>query len=149
MKNIRVLLVPILLLVTSCESYLDRSPLDRPSSNTFWSNEGELLLAVNGCYNTLMYTQTGPIPFFMIFDLMSDIGWNRSANSLTPIRLGVATTDNNEFLAIWRELYKGISSCNLLLENMHRAESVTNPDLYKRISGEATFLRAFYYFYLN
>ena len=149
MKNIRFLFLSILLLTTSCESYLDRSPLDRPSSNTFWSNEGELLLAVNGCYRTLMYTQTGPIPFFMIFDLMSDIGWNRSANSLTPIRLGVATTDNNEFLAIWQELYKGISSCNLLLENMHRAEAETDPELYERIAGEAMFLRAFYYFYLN
>src|SRR5690606_35891329 len=148
MKNILFLLIA-LLLTTSCERYLDRSPLDRPSSNTFWSNEGELILAVNGCYSTLTHTQSGPIPFFMIFDLMSDIGWNRSANTLSPIRLGVATTDNTEFLSIWNTLYEGISSCNLLLENMNRAESVTDPTLYKRIGGEAKFLRAFYYFYLN
>lgn len=148
MKKI-VYTIFIILLITSCEDYLDRSPLDQPSSITFWSNEGELLLAVNGCYNTLTYTQTGPIPFFMIFDIMSDIGWNRSAGSLTPIRLGVATTDNSEFFSIWQVLYQGISSCNLLLENMHRAESVTDPELFRRIAGEARFLRAFYYFYLN
>ncbi len=138
-----------LVTISSCGDYLDRSPLDQPSSNTFWSTEGELILAVNGCYNTLTYTQTGPIPFFMIFDLMTDIGWNRSATSLSPIRLGVATTDNSEFYSIWRVLYEGISSCNLLLENMHRAEPVTSPAIYQRIAGEARFLRAFYYFYLN
>lgn len=139
----------LIMLSSSCEDYLDRAPLDRPSSTTFWSNEGELILAVNGCYNTLSYTQTGPIPFFMIFDIMSDIGWNRSATSLSPIRLGAATTDNTHFLSIWRVLYQGISSCNLLLENMDKAEAVTDPGLYQRIGGEARFLRAFYYFYLN
>jgi len=139
----------LLLFATSCDDYLDRSPKDQPSSNTFWSTEGELILAVNGCYNTLTYTQTGPIPFFMIFDLLTDIGWNRSAGSLSPIRMGVATADHNEFLTIWRTLYEGVSSCNLLLENMHKATAVTSPQIYNRVEGEARFLRAFYYFYLN
>lgn len=144
-----IYLLTALLFFSSCENYLERSPLDQPSSNTFWSTEGELILAVNGCYNTLTHTQTGPIPFFMIFDIMTDIGWNRAAGSLTPVRLGVATADHTEFLSIWRKLYEGVSSCNLLLENMHRAEASTNPEIYRRVAGEARFLRAFYYFYLN
>ncbi|HLU90697.1 MAG TPA: RagB/SusD family nutrient uptake outer membrane protein [Cyclobacteriaceae bacterium] len=148
MKKLKYILF-VLFISSACEDYLDRSPLDQPSSATFWSNEGELILAINGCYNTLTHTQTGPVPFFMIFDVMTDIGWNRSASSLTPIRLGVATTDNNEFLSIWRVLYQGISSTNLLLENMHRAEASTDPALFARIAAEARFLRAFYYFYLN
>ncbi len=148
MRKIFCFLV-LILTGTSCSDYLERSPLDQPSSNTFWSTEGELILAVNGCYSTLSHTQTGPIPFFMIFDVMTDTGWNRSAGSLSPIRLGISTADNSEFLSIWRVFYQGISSCNLLLENMHRAESVTDPVVYRRIAGEAKFLRAFYYFYLN
>ncbi len=148
MKN-NIYIAILAFLIASCSDYLEKSPLDQPSSSTFWSSEGELIMAVNGCYNTLSYTRTGPVPFFMLFDVMSDIGWNRSASSVTPIRMGIATPSDPEFLAIWRTLYEGVSSCNLLLENMHRAEGVTNPQTYARIAGEARFLRAFYYFYLN
>jgi len=148
MKNIfKFLLIPIFLI--SCDDYLERSPLDQPSSNTFWSSEGELLMAVNGCYSTLSYIRTGPLPFFMLFDAMADIGWHRSATSVTPIRMGTVTAGDPELLDVWKTLYEGVSSCNLLLENMHLAEEKVNPQLFARIAAEAKFLRAFYYFYLN
>src|SRR5690606_4836344 len=47
-----------------------------------------------------------------------------------------------------QHMYTSIAQANDLLFNMGNAESVVPEELFKRIRGEAQFLRAFYYFWL-
>lgn len=134
----------------SCDDYLQLSPLDRPSSETFLRNQDELIMASNGCYNPLWSLIDGEVPVYIMFDAMSDIGTNRLSGGATQvIANGSVATDNTWLLNLWKNYYGGISSCNFLLDNMNRAELNTDPGVYKRIEAESRFLRAFYYSYLS
>ncbi|MDR3137935.1 MAG: RagB/SusD family nutrient uptake outer membrane protein [Tannerellaceae bacterium] len=56
-------------------------------------------------------------------------------------------TSNTNVDYIWKQLYIGISNANALIEALGDASSV-NPTLAERLTNEARFLRAHYYFYL-
>jgi len=144
------ILVCLFFLMASCENYLDLAPIDKPSSGTFLSNEGELEIAVNGCYNPLWALTDGNVSFYAILYNISDIGSNRLAGGATQLLAnGTISPDNSWLLTHWKTFYAGIASCNYLLENMERAKDSSDPEIYSRIEGEARFLRAFYYAYLN
>ena len=42
----------VVLSLSSCADFMDRYPLDSPSTETFYSNDEEMTLALNGCYTT-------------------------------------------------------------------------------------------------
>lgn len=50
-KNIVYIALIVLLLVTGCDSALERYPLDVPSAETFYTNETEIQGGVNACYS--------------------------------------------------------------------------------------------------
>jgi len=151
MKKYSIFLLVILIAAcVACDDYLDLKPLDKPSSETFLSNEKELIMAANGCYNPLWTMVNGEVPIYIMFEAISDIGTNRlNGDATQTIANGSVATDNTWLLNIWKTFYGGISSCNFLLENMNRAESNTDPAIYKRVEAEARFMRAFYYSYLS
>lgn len=140
----------LLFLLASCDSYLDLSPIDKPSSGTFLSNEDELLIAVNGCYNPLWERTDGNVSFYHMLYAISDLGTNRlSGGAAHLLANGSISPDNSWLLTHWKTFYSGIASCNYLLENMNRAKENSKQETFSRIEGEARFLRAFYYSYLN
>jgi len=149
-RIISIFFVCLFFLMTSCESYLDLSPVDKPSSETFLKNKEELLIAVNGCYNPLWALTDGDVNFYIMLETLTDIGTNRLSGGTTQlISNGSVSADNSWFLTHWKNFYSGIASCNYLIENMNRAENNTDANTYNRINAEARFLRAFYYSYLN
>jgi len=50
MKKISILFLAILIGLSGCEDYLDRGNLDKLDDNTFWTNEGNLRIYVQGNY---------------------------------------------------------------------------------------------------
>ncbi|WP_106828347.1 RagB/SusD family nutrient uptake outer membrane protein [Parabacteroides pacaensis] len=130
----------------SCEDYLERYPLDKPSDATFYSTESELIMAVNGIYNTSMYYQKAASPLNLVLDCASDIGWDRDQGSdLQLLGEGLQVPTNDTYNELWFNSYSVIAQCNMLLTNMHKAQTVTNPATYQRIEGEARFFRAYHY----
>ena len=76
MKKILIytILIPALIFSSACnEEFLERLPLDSPSSETYFANETELDMAVTGVYNRLWYFPVG-IAWFLSFDFASDDG---------------------------------------------------------------------------
>lgn len=137
-----------LLFIWGCsDEFLDRNPLDSPSSSTFYSSEADLILAVNSAYRELNRDlgTGGGTNIFMQYEIASDNVWSRCEGSLRPFANGTADPSNSEALNNWRVYYRGIAKCNTLLENMPNAEAKTNPDVFKRVDGEARFLRAYFY----
>ncbi len=143
-------------LFTACDDYLERYPLDQPSDATFWSTESELKMAINAVYRSLYWTDRTtttalnthlPLPF--LFDFSTDISWDRNLNVWQLIGQGqVTAVEGSLIFPLWSHAYAQIGHCNRLLANMHRAEGVTNPEVYARVAAEARFFRAYWYHWM-
>lgn len=143
---IKLIFVAFAIGCISCSNYLEKYPLDKPSDATFYSTESELIMAVNGIYNTSMYFQKAASPLNLVLDCASDIGWDRDQGSdLQLLGEGLHVPINTTFNEIWCNGYSVISQCNMLLANMHKAQAITNAKTYQRIEGEARFFRAYQY----
>ena len=153
MKRIRNKIVSIFALVvllSSCSSdFLNRFPLDSPSSSTFFSNETELVLALNSAYRSLYWISSHNVPYIMWLDGSTDITWTRGNYvNMLDLQGGQVTTETNLFYDTWNFYYNSIMRCNNILENMYRAQDVVSEEFYNRIEAEARFLRAWNYGFL-
>jgi hypothetical protein len=136
----------VLFLFTSCEDYLNKSPLDKPSDATFYSNQQELLMAVNGCYNYITSRIEWNIPTQFTNEAVTDIFGTRSSGSyFNVIKTGALSSSDALPSLIWSYSYTGINRTNALLDNMNKAEAITDPVLFKRIKSEARVIRAICY----
>lgn len=143
---IKILSFMIVMGCISCEDYLEKYPLDKPSDATFYSTESELIMAINGVYNTSLYYKKADSPFNLVIDCASDISWDRDQGSdLQLLGEGLHVPTNTTFSELWNKSYSVISECNMLLTNMHKAKDKTDASLYERIEGEARFFRAYHH----
>jgi hypothetical protein len=139
----------IVLILSGCSDFMDRFPLDSPSTETFYSNEEEMTMALNGCYSRLSFTPWNVMPFELNLDMMSDIGWERTAGSQPQtIGQGEHNASTPAFYTIWTHYYGGIGRCNRLLEGMTKNKDAVSAEIYNRIAAEARFIRAFSYLHL-
>lgn len=143
-----ILVLPIFLFSLSCEDYLDRLPLDAPSSETYFENETELEMAVTGVYNRLWFWPDG-IAWFLAFDFASDDGWDRNGSALQALGRGEQNSDNNFTNAYWSHFYRAINRVNFITSRGSHLKEVMDPEKFNRLMGEARFLRAYFYSYLS
>ncbi|HLT06576.1 MAG TPA: RagB/SusD family nutrient uptake outer membrane protein [Cyclobacteriaceae bacterium] len=141
-------ILPIILVLASCEDYLDRAPLDVPSDDTFFANETELEMAVNGVYNRLWFNTTEGIPYMLSFDFASDDGWDRNGGALQALGRGEQNSDNAYTNSFWSHFYRAIGRVNFIVSGSPHLVDQMDRDKYNRLVGEARFLRAYFYSYL-
>ncbi len=151
MKNIgyKCVCLLVLFLSASCEDYLERYPLDRPSDQTFLTNQSELELAVNGCYRSLWYHPSDGMTAMALLDAASDIGWDRNGSHLQLLGKGSQDANNNWTGGVWTAFYQGIGRCNFVLDNTDRLEGKVAPDVIAKARAEVRFLRAYFYHQLS
>jgi len=135
----------LVVLFAGCnKNKLNRFPEDQPNSATYYTTTDQLVLAVNAAYSNLSYAQDG-YPYLMQLECTSDVMWQRPTTDAQAIGLGQHTPATTMVRTIWNQFYTGIGKCNMLLENMSKAKASTPAALFRRIEGEARFLRAYYY----
>jgi hypothetical protein len=140
------ILVIFVLIVVSCEGQLNKAPLDKPSNKSFFSNKKQLKLAINGAYHQLWW---GSKPMPVLLDNGTDEGFERqNQNGHHAISVGTADPETGAFESTWKHMYQGVSRCNILLKRMTKAKNKVSENFYKKIQGQARFLRAWYYFWL-
>ncbi|PZX52647.1 RagB/SusD family nutrient uptake outer membrane protein [Algoriphagus chordae] len=140
--------ISILIFIQSCDDkYLERLPLDSPSSETFFANETELEMAVTGVYNRLWYKTQGAV-WFLSFDFASDDGWDRNGSALQALGRGEQNADNGYTNGFWSEFYRAINRVNYITSGSEELREKMDPEKYDRLVGEARFLRAYFYAYL-
>lgn len=140
----KTLAVCFLLLFISCESTLEKYPLDYPSTETFLRNENEIQMAIVGIHSPF-HLYNDQIPFMIYFDTATDIAAERD---IKPEQLYQNATAW-QLRDIWINMYKSINRCNYLLENIDRAADQVSTDKIERYKSEAKVLRAYCYLILT
>ncbi len=151
MKLLRYIIILCLCLIHySCEDYLQRLPLDSPSSENFLTNETELELAVTGVYNTLWFHPPGVgHPFVLTLEFASDNGWDRNGSGLQALGRGDANSDNDFTGSFWSAFYRGIGRSNYILSGASHLSEDMDAEKYNRLLAEVRFLRVYFYSYLS
>ena len=151
MKRIIVTILTIAISVSSCHDELLQEPITNKVSSKFYSNEKELEEAVNAAYATLQFKGN----FNTAIPAMGEIP-GEDAYDATPANDGGVygqledynvIPQNSLIGDIWKDAYKGIQRCNIVL-NRIGAIDYDDEDVKEARIGEMKFLRALYYFYL-
>ena len=145
----------ILLSITSCGGYLDTYPLSSLDKNSVFQSDRTAEAAVLGLYGELNNTVTyngGAASLGYLTALSADELTNYYSFPPLGIERGQFEENNlqptNSLVApLWSDPYHFIYRCNELLEQV-LDNNALSPELSKRITGEAAFMRAFHYFYL-
>lgn len=161
-KNIRLenlitfLVICSFIVFMGCENedFLDKQPLDKLSTATFWKTESDAMLALTGIYYIDGQTSTGAKQSYdlwnqdahlRLFEATTDNGFEKD-NNVTDFNNGDLTSTYGPVLSLWTNSYRKIVRCNNFLANVDNVE--INPDKLAMIKAEAKTIRAFNYFYL-
>jgi hypothetical protein len=135
-------------LVFSCNDILDKPLQGELTAESFPTTDGDALLATNAVYNTLRLNAFHQ-GLFPILDIMSDDGSKGSNPDDAAATVGpyenfdhIATEGN--ISRWWSTLYLGIKRANVVIEKVPLI-AMSEP-LKNQYIGEATFLRALFYF---
>lgn len=147
MKTIRISIVVVTVLFTSCQNMLDEIPKDFVARNNYYKNEADAQGALNGAYNTL-----GPdffnIEDYILSELHGDYLNGRGSQASISIMHQLLDQQNiGRASTLWSRLYSGINRANAVLDNVPRIADM-NEGARTRILAEAHFIRALAYFEL-
>ena len=145
MKKIIYFIVGMLLL-TSCEDFLDSSNKTKKDSSNFPQTEADVSQLLTGIYAILGRPE--PLgSLFFVSELMSDdrlgggVPDDKSCKAIDQFKKSSEDMFNNP----WRAMYFGVYRSNYLLSNLDNV--VWNSEESKnKILGETHFLRAYFYF---
>lgn len=146
-KNIILGCISIFALLNTHCSFLDEKPIDRLVVNNFYTSQKDAQAAVDAAYQQLnsIYNRC----MYMLCDLTTDgmkNGLGMPNSFLQNLEFLRHTPENTFIRDMWQNNYAGIMKANAAINNI---PSITmNPDIQKRLIGEAHFLRALYYFNL-
>lgn len=139
MKKILVLL-SLLLSVSACrEDFLERYPLDSPSSETFWTSADNAKMWVNNLYRSLPGVDDAYI------EVWSDNAFGKSADLGTVIANGTQQPNSQIVEARWD--YSYIRRCLEFFEKVEQIPGVSEADK-TSMMGQVRFILAFEYFKL-
>ncbi|MFK7934940.1 MAG: RagB/SusD family nutrient uptake outer membrane protein [Saprospiraceae bacterium] len=147
-KLTMLLLMASFLLPISCsDDLLNQVNTNTVSTGTFWGNQDDVALAINGMYHPITNTfywgriiHTGAMLRSDVFNVRP-FGPNTAMSTLQG-EAGAARWSTE----IWQEPYKAIFRANAVLENTN-AENVADTKTRNGFLGQAHFMRAFSYFY--
>jgi len=150
-NNITGLLCAILLVLAGCsDDFLERSPSDQVSSTNFFTQEKDLVYAVNAVYaaigfNSWETTYGYSTDLLRVENLTDNALDHHSWNAGYRLADGSASAYDWYVEHRWRERYRGIQRANRIFEG---ADGVTDILTEKklRLLAEAKFLRAYFYF---
>ena len=141
---------PVLLLATaSCTGILDKEPIATLDAGSYFQTEDDAIQAVNAAYRPLLFNNDNGNFYWAFAELTSGealTGGDGSRPGLTELGAFTYTPRTEEFNNFWKVQYTGITQCNLVLDHL---PAITMDETKRRqITGEALFLRAYYYFLL-
>jgi hypothetical protein len=141
-------------LLTGCEDLLDKQPLDKLSTATFWKTEGDAMLGLTGVYfiegqNSTAAKQNYDLwnqdTYLRLFEATTDNGFEKD-NNVTDFNNGNLTPAYGPVRDLWSTSYVKIAKCNNFLSNI---DGVTmDADRKAQMKAEVRTIRAYDYFYL-
>lgn len=157
--NIRIFAILVFLL-SACEKMLDKTPLDKFSDATVWTDVNLASSYLDFCYNNAQVGQfISGVNFYVMIGAVSDELLTKRGLSSSPYNVGAMTADNtagqygeNWFPNSNWQQFSNIQKINVFLDKIdivanaykesEKASIKVKTDILK---GEALFLRAFLY----
>lgn len=154
-----ILCMFIILLMNSCNSFLNEDPLNKKTADRFWRTPSDAESAVNALY-------FGGVPYLHDTDIAG--GWTPKATMWGGIMSGLYVDKRKDrtfttasegctfniqafdatSMQLWHEFYKGISRANFVIANIPSMKGVLDDATINNYVAQAKFFRAYGYFYL-
>lgn len=129
-------------LLTNCSDLLEEIPKDRITPASYFQDEEQAQIALNGVYQNLHNVAVRGFEYKLMG--LSDLVKIVSGNERQGLKTYTHTAGNNMVLNVWTQHYSLINRANMVIENTEaNSASITGAE---RIIGEAKFWRAFMYF---
>ncbi|WP_018667591.1 RagB/SusD family nutrient uptake outer membrane protein [Bacteroides gallinarum] len=148
MKKILIYFL-VLLTFSNCEDFLDTENLVKKDNSNFPQTAADAEIALTGAYASLREMTPGSDRqnFFIASEVLSDncFGGGGPDNRRKHAMDRLKKVDENTFADIWKQNYRGIYRCNMLLGSLDNV-SWENEETRNKIEGETYFLRAYFYF---
>lgn len=139
MKTLKIILILLLTVLTSCSDILNENPKSIITTETFFNTQEDAILAVNSIYEALYLQNNHSRPQLFLTVLATDDSQLRHLNDYQfDSNYGGYLQEN------WRAHYILINRANLALTEIPELEF--NEAIKNRLLGEARFLRALAYF---
>lgn len=136
MKKYYLLVIPFLLGACS-KDFLEKNPLDKPSNESFWNTQTDVMAALSGCYDGW-----NDVSNVIYFDCASDNAYNPFPWEGWQVQATGAATPSDPGTSFFS--YTTITRVNNFLENVDKA--TMDETLKARMKAEARFIRAWDYF---
>lgn len=143
MRNHTVYIL-ILLLLCSCENFLEETPVSFVSKANFYQNESDAEAAITGAYSTIGTDFFG-VGYYLVVTLHADYINGRGSQAVYSA--WDQPLPSNNLSGGWSNFYAGINRANAVIGNVPAIESISE-SVKSRILAEAYFLRALIYFEL-
>jgi starch-binding outer membrane protein, SusD/RagB family len=160
MKNILnyILVSALIITISGCSDFLELTPQGSENSDNFFTEKENGVRAINGIYDLLQLDEgNGPDGQWMshhhdffIGDILSDDSEKGSndgdyAEFRDLVEFQLKPTQGMS-ISFWVHGFWGVSRCNYALDNLQKVS--WDPALRDRLTGEALFLRGYFYWYL-
>jgi hypothetical protein len=137
------------LLVSGCDSFVDKEPISNPSRANFYQSQEDFETAVAGAYDALQLTGTVSNNYWMLFEMRgdnTDQGPDQTglAQTIALLNRFEETTTNELVQQSWIDTYDGIERCNIILDQL---DALPDGAFKERVRGEALFLRSLFYYH--
>lgn len=136
----------LVLLLVSCNSWLEVDPEDRIMDNTLFKDKEGFMTALNGVYSELNKTSLYGRNLTMgMIDVMAQYYNCNIADHAYARYMDYSYEDatyKTQIDNIWSGLYTMIANCNAIIEHCGNGNSVLPDEYYRMIKGEAIGLRA-------
>ena len=150
-KNISIFLSMLSMVAFSCQDdLLDKIRNDELSSASFWSDESDANAGLTAIYDALEPPNREPgWGSLGLFDLLTPIG-NSRVGSYRSIAEGTHDPDTRRVRDVWDNMYRGVVRANDFLVHIDDIPFTGDDatEVKNRMTGEARFLRAMYYYML-
>lgn len=134
----------------ACEGILDKEPIGILDAGSFFQTEDDAVQAINAAYNPLLFNNGNNNFYWAFAEITGDAaipGGDGSRPGIVEMESFTYTPRTEELNNFWKLQYKGVTQCNLVLDNINKVN--INTATGNRITGEALFLRSYYYFLLT
>ena len=146
MKTYKIFIVLLAATFSACS--LDEKPIDFLGADTFYTKDNDVVMSINGCYESLKSDNYYGNLFVSSLFASADYGQgNTGQNSTQQFTRADYTGEQLQIVAMWAAIYKSIGRVNTTIYRTQNAPGITD-ELKNRILGEARFIRALNYFNL-
>jgi len=155
--RLKAFLLALVFLLPGCSKYIDLEPQNATYDEVFWVSGANVQKAVSGAYGLLRSSFLSDRSYFIFGDVAADNFdvsgfWNYTA----IVQSGGFRFSYVPYLEAslknWTRFYSVINQCHLIIENTSKidvSEFADGESQRKRLEGEARFLRAYTYFYMQ